>query len=89
MVASLYPDEKTAKLNQVHAWWPGGLVIGGLLGVGMSSVDLGWQVKLAVVIVPAIALFFLCAGMKFPPTERVAAGVSTKDTFKELLNPLF
>lgn len=89
MVASLYPDEKTAKLNQVHAWWPGGLVIGGLLGVGMSSIDLGWQAKLAVVILPAIALVVLCAGLKFPPTERVAAGVSAKDMFKELLNPLF
>jgi hypothetical protein len=32
LIASLYPDEKTAKLNAAHAWWPGGLVIGGLLG---------------------------------------------------------
>ncbi|MEQ1883737.1 MAG: MFS transporter [Bryobacteraceae bacterium] len=89
MVASLYPDDKTSKLNAVHAWWPGGLVIGGLMGVGMSNVDIGWQWKLGVVIVPAILLFVLCWGMKFPPTERVAAGVSAKDMFKELLNPLF
>src|SRR5712691_12306763 len=75
MVASLYPDEKTSKLNIVHAWWPGGLVIGGLLGVAMSNLGIGWQMKLGVVLVPAVALVILCAGLKFPPTERKAAGI--------------
>lgn len=89
MVASLYPDEKTSKLNAVHAWWPGGLVMGGLLGVGMSHLGLGWQLKLAVVFVPAIVLLILCAGLKFPPTERAAAGISAKQMFRELANPLF
>jgi MFS family permease len=89
LVATLYPEDKTSKLNAVHAWWPGGLVIGGLLGVGMSSLGWGWQAKLAVVILPAGALLALCIGLKFPPTERVAAGVSAKEMFRELLNPLF
>jgi MFS family permease len=89
MIASLYPNDKTSKLNAVHAWWPGGLVIGGLLGVAMSRFDIGWQWKLSVVIIPAVMLVALCVGMKFPPTERVAAGVSAKDMFKELMNPLF
>jgi len=89
MVASLYPNDKTSKLNAVHAWWPGGLVIGGLLGVAMSKYGIGWQWKLGIVIIPAIMLVALCAGMRFPPTERVAAGVSAKDMFKELMNPLF
>ncbi len=89
LIASLYPDNKTGRLNAVHAWWPGGLVIGGLLGVGMSHLGLGWQIKLGVVFLPAIALIALCAGMKFPPTERAAAGVTTKEMFRELANPLF
>ncbi len=89
LIATLYPEEKTSKLNAVHAWWPGGLVIGGLLGVGMSSLGWGWQAKLAVVILPAVLLLVLCMGLKFPPTERVAAGVSTGEMFRELLNPLF
>ena len=76
LIASLYPEEKTGKLNTLHAWWPGGLVIGGLLGVAMSAVGLGWQVKLAVVMLPAIAVAALCIGVKFPPTERAAAGVT-------------
>ena len=89
MVAALYPDEKTSKLNAVHAWWPGGLVIGGLLGVGMSHWGMGWQLKLAVVFIPAVLLVILCSGLKFPPTERAAAGISAKEMFRELANPLF
>lgn len=30
LVATLYPDRKTHMLNILHAWWPGGLIIGGL-----------------------------------------------------------
>ena len=89
LIATLYPDEKTGKLNSLHAWWPGGIVIGGLLGVAMTGVDLGWQAKLGVVILPAIGVILLCTGLKFPPTERAAAGVSAKQMFRELLNPLF
>src|ERR1043165_9290793 len=89
LIASLYPEEKTGKLNSLHAWWPGGLVIGGLLGVAMSAVGLGWQVKLAVVVLPALAVIALCIGVRFPPTERAAAGVWMGEMFRELLNPLF
>jgi fucose permease len=89
LIASLYPDEKTGKLNTLHAWWPGGLVIGGLLGVAMSAAGLGWQAKLFVVILPALAVIALSVGVGFPPTERAAAGVSMAEMFRELLNPLF
>jgi len=89
LIATLYPEEKTAKLNHLHAWWPGGLIIGGLLGVGMSSIGMNWQLKLAAVMIPAVAVLVLCMGMKFPPTERAAAGVSTGEMFKELMQPMF
>jgi MFS family permease len=89
LIASLYPEEKTGKLNTLHAWWPGGLVIGGLLGVAMSSLGLGWQAKLFVVVLPAVAVVALCIGVRFPPTERAAAGVSIGEMFRELRNPLF
>jgi len=89
LIAALYPDAKTAKLNAVHAWWPGGLVIGGLLGVGMSNLGLGWQTKLGMVMIPAAAVIILCVGLKFPPTERAASGVSMGEMFRELRNPLF
>ena len=89
LIASLYPDDKTAKLNAAHAWWPGGLVIGGLLGVGMSNVGLGWQAKLLVALLPSAGIIALSLGVKYPPTERAAAGVSFGAMFRELLNPMF
>ena len=89
LIASLYPEDKTAKLNTLHAWWPGGLVIGGLLGVAMSAAGLGWQAKLFIVILPALGVVALSLGLRFPPTERAAAGVSMGEMFRELRNPLF
>jgi fucose permease len=89
LIAALYPDDKTAKLNVLHAWWPGGLVIGGLLGAFLGSAGVSWQLQLAIVILPAIAVIGLSIGVRFPPTERAAAGVSVGEMFRELLNPLF
>jgi len=33
LAATLYPDNKTHKLNVLHAWWPGGLIIAGILAL--------------------------------------------------------
>jgi MFS family permease len=89
LIATLYSNDKTAKLNALHAWWPGGLIIGGLLGVAMGLFDLGWQAKLSMVAVPATLTVLLALGLKFPPTERQAAGVPIGEMFRELFNPLF
>ena len=89
LIATLNPQNKTAKLNTLHAWWPGGLVMGGLLGVALSALGIGWQVKLCLVAAPALAVVALCIGVRFPPTERAAAGVSMREMFRELSNPLF
>jgi hypothetical protein len=46
-------------------------------------------VKLGIILAPAVVVIVLCMGVKFPPTERAAAGVSMGRMFKELLNPMF
>jgi MFS family permease len=89
LIATLYPDEKAGKLNALHAWWPGGLVIGGLLGVWLSGMGVGWQIKLTLVAIPAIIALVLSLGLSFPPTERQAAGISAGEMFRELLKPMF
>lgn len=33
LAATLYPDNKTHKLNVLHAWWPGGLILSGCLAL--------------------------------------------------------
>ena len=99
---ALYPDEKTHKMNVLHAWWPGGLIIGGLLaygltkalgldaaGISAAKATLGWQIKLGTLLVPAVIYGIMTWRLEFPPSERVAAGVSTKDMFRESLRPMF
>ena len=89
LAATLYPDDKTHKLNVLHAWWPGGTIIGGLVSLALGYWGFGWQARLAVVLLPAVTFGFMVIGTKFPPTERVAAGVSATGMFKELGRPLF
>jgi len=89
LAATLYPDDKTARINILHAWWPGGLIIGGLIGLAMSSYHFGWAAQLAVVVIPAGLFGLLALTQKFPPTERVAAGVPAREMWAQVLNPLF
>ncbi len=89
LIASLYPTEKTAKLNAGHAWWPAGLVIGGLLGYFMTEWGFDWRFKLIVLILPGLGVLAMSMGLKYPPTERKAAGVSAGRMFRELANPMF
>lgn len=90
MVAALYPEEKTHRLNILHAWWPAGIVVGGLLGVAITSLGIPWKLNMFVLLIPALVLAWMVATSVFPQTERVAAGVSYGDMFMELVRrPLF
>lgn len=89
LIATLYPDNKTTRLNKFHVWFPGGIVIGGLVAYALDQAGFSWQVKVASMLIPAAVYGVVFFGMKFPPTERVASGVSNADMFKETLRPLF
>lgn len=90
MVAALYPEEKTHRLNILHAWWPAGIVVGGLLGVAITAMGLPWKLNMLVLMLPSLVLAWMVATSTFPVTERVAAGVSYGQMLAELLKrPLF
>jgi len=89
LTATAYPDEKVHKLNVLHSWWPGGLIIGGLIAYLMGLMNLSWQVKMGVVIIPTIIYGVLIFGQEFPKTERAAAGISTGEMIKTAFNPAF
>ena len=55
----------------------------------MSSIGLDWRTKLFCIMLPAAVVVVMCIGMKFPPTERAAAGVTMGEMFKELAQPMF
>ena len=89
LVATLYPENKTTKLNHFHIWFPGGLVIGGLVVYFFNQMGLGWQWQMATMLIPAIIYGVMFFGEKFPVTERVAKGVSTSEMYSSMLTPLF
>lgn len=89
LVATLYAGQKTAGLNALHAWFPGGVALGGLAALLFTHLGLGWQAKMALGLVPVALYAVLFAGKPIPHTERVQSGVSTREMFRELLRPAF
>lgn len=80
LVATLFPNDKTKKLNQFHMWFPGGIVIGALFSFAIDHVLVdgphNWQIKIALVLLPTLIYGILFLGQKFPATERVQSGLS-------------
>jgi MFS family permease len=89
LVASLFTDNKTTKLNHFHLWFPGGIVIGTLIVFGLNKLGVGWQIEVATMLIPTLIYGYLFFKLKFPVTERVAAGVSTKEMYRSVLSGLF
>lgn len=89
LVATIYADNKTTKLNHFHLWFPGGIVIGTLLVYFLDKAGIGWQVQVGLMAIPTLIYGFLFSKLEFPVTERVASGVSAGEMYKALLSPLF
>ncbi len=90
LTVTLYPDNKTTMLNRFHVWFPGGIVIGGLVSYLLLDIlKLDWHIMIATLFIPAIIYGVMFFGLALPPTERVTKGVSTGKMFASCLNPLF
>ena len=89
VTATLYAREKTRYLNILHAGWPGGLVLGGLLAIASSTLDPAnvpgrlWQWQMGLVLVPTLVYGLMLLGQRFPIQERVAANVPYIDMLRE------
>lgn len=89
LVTSLYPENKTTKLNHFHLWFPGGIVIGTLVVYLFNKIGLGMHYQVGIMLIPTILYGYLFSKLEFPVTERVSSGVSSSTMYKSLLNPLF
>ena len=85
MTTALYPEDKTHRLNVLHAWWPAGIIVGGLIGFAVSTFDIPWRIAMATALVPAAGVLLLSIGLRFPPTERAAEGISFGDMMLEIV----
>jgi MFS family permease len=82
VVATMFSKDKTKWLNILHAGWPGGLVLGGLLAIMLGSAT--WQTKVGLILIPTIIYIILLIPQKFPQSERVSAGVSYREMLGEV-----
>jgi len=82
VVATVYSKQKTKWLNTLHAGWPGGMVIGGLL-ILILMPGLDWRWKVGLVLIPAAVYGLMMIRAKFPVHERVKAGISYKAMLQE------
>jgi len=89
LVATLYPKDQTTRLNNFHVWFPGGIVIGGLLAYFFGHAGLGYKAQFAVMLVPLVVYGLMFLGQQFPQTERVQRGESTGSMFLACLAPGF
>src|SRR5687768_15411097 len=83
VVATMFPREKTKWLNILHAAWPGGLVLGGIIALVMGE-GTGWEYKIALILLPTVAYGIMMIARRFPINERVQAGVSYKEMLQEV-----
>ena len=82
VIASSYADDKTGKLNALHAWWPAGIIVGGLLSVlFFKSLNLSWESLIGLCIAPGVVLALWASRHEFPQTESAVQGV----TFSEMI----
>ena len=90
LVTSMYSTNKTKMLNRFHVWFPGGIVIGSIIGwLIMDVMGLSWQIMVGTLFIPVVIYGILFFGQKFPVTERVQMGITNKKMFASIGNPLF
>lgn len=87
VTSTLYPKSKTHHLNILHAGWPGGLVLAGIMVIALGEAD--WRWKVGLVLLPTFVYGAMLLNQKFPLNERVAAGVPYRDMIREIKRPLF
>ncbi|MBI5008572.1 MAG: MFS transporter [Bacteroidia bacterium] len=90
LITSMYTDDKTRRLNRFHAWFPTGIVIGGLVVYLFNNIGLNdWRYAMGIMLLPTFVYGYMFLKKEFPQTERVVSGFSYKDMLKACVSPLF
>src|SRR6187455_1685473 len=60
LIAREFRHDKTTWLNRLHAGWPAGFVLGGLLAM-MFPADMGWRYQMGLILIPVITYIEMLA----------------------------
>jgi fucose permease len=90
LITSMYTEEKTRRLNRFHAWFPTGIVIGGLMVYLFSKWGISnWRYSMGAMLIPTLGYGLWFLNKKFPETERVVTGFTYKQMMRACVSPLF
>lgn len=85
LVATLFPKNRNHYLNLLHASWPAGMVIGGMIGWYLGgNLGWGWKAQLSLYLVPTLIYGVMFMGQHFPKSEASSKGLKIGEMFKEV-----
>lgn len=84
LVATLFPNNRTHYLNILHASWPAGMVIGGLIGWTLGEAGVSWKIQLGLFLLPTLLYGFAFFGQSFPKSEAAAKGLKVSEMLREV-----
>ena len=85
LVSTLFPSNRTHYLNILHASWPAGLVVGGLIGWSLGDgMGVSWKVQLGLFLVPTVLYGLAFMGQHFPKSEASQKGLSVGEMMRDV-----
>jgi len=85
LVATLFPNNRTHYLNILHASWPAGLVLGGLVGWFLGDrLQWSWQMQLGLFLVPTAIYGLMFLGQHMPKSEASQKGLKLSEMLKDV-----
>ncbi len=84
LVSTLFPNNRTHYLNILHASWPAGLVVGGIIGWTLGEGGVSWKIQLGLFLIPTVLYGIAFMGQSFPKSEAAAKGLKFSDMMKEI-----
>jgi putative MFS transporter len=72
MIATAYTGKlMNTLMNRFHMWFPGGIVIGSLVSLAMTKMNLGWEAQIWVIMIPTLIYAYLFYGQTFPKPQNL------------------
>ena len=85
LVATVFPNARNHYLNILHASWPLGMVLGGVIGwVLGDTMNWGWKAQLSLYLLPTLVYGVMFLGQHFPKSAASAKGLRMGEMFKDV-----
>lgn len=85
LMGSLYPEGSTHQMSILHAYFPAGLIVGGVMVAFGEHIGITWDNAFLAVAALGAVFTLMLAGQHFPATTSIALGVDFRGQLAELV----